>query len=172
MSILAPADGAVVAGSVAVSLSASDDVAVSRVELHVDGLLVATDTTSPYEATWDTTTVTNGSHTLTAVAVDTGGNSATSAAVVVTVTNVDPPAGQFTASATVVTVGTTVTFTDAHTGSHRRVFVFGDGTSRSSRTGTVTHAYTAAGTYAATLETVDVVSGARTTFQLTITVTN
>jgi hypothetical protein len=43
--------------------------------------------TAPYNASWDTTSVGNGTHTLTAVAQDTAGQTATSAAVTVTVNN-------------------------------------------------------------------------------------
>jgi hypothetical protein len=171
-SILSPSDGALVSGSLSVTMSASDDVAVSRVELKVDGGLVATDNTSPYSVTWNTATVANGTYTLTATAVDTSGNATTSEAVSVTVENSGPPAGQFTASATLVTVGTSVTFTDAYTGNQRRIFNFGDGSSQSSRGPSLAHTYTTAGTYVATLTTTDVVTGERATFQLTVTVTN
>src|SRR5206468_3573836 len=45
-----------------------------------------------YSISWDTTAVSNGSHTLTAVARDAAGNTTTSAAVTVTVTNdLTPP---------------------------------------------------------------------------------
>jgi hypothetical protein len=53
--------------------------------------LGAEDTTAPYSATWDTTTVANGSHTLSAVARDAAGNIGTSASVTVTVSNTSPP---------------------------------------------------------------------------------
>src|SRR5207248_10842350 len=52
--------------------------------------LGAADTTAPYSMTWNTTTGSNGSHVLTAVAQDTGGNSTTSATVTVTVSNSAP----------------------------------------------------------------------------------
>src|SRR5207253_7785765 len=45
---------------------------------------------SPYSVSWNTTTATNGSHTLTAVARDAAGNTSTSAAVTVTVNNTPP----------------------------------------------------------------------------------
>src|SRR5262249_29732927 len=55
--------------------------------------LGAEDITSPYSATWDTTTATNGSHTLTAVARDTAGH-VTSSAVTITVANLGPDPSQ------------------------------------------------------------------------------
>src|SRR5204862_1144150 len=56
--------------------------------------------------TWDTTTATNGSHTLTAVARDAAANTTTSAAVTVTVNNTDstPPSVSITAPANGATV--------------------------------------------------------------------
>src|SRR5437660_3263389 len=60
-------------------------------------------TTAPYAVSWNTTTVTNAAHTLTAVARDAAGNTATSAAVSVTVDNAPP-----TASLTAPVAGTTV----------------------------------------------------------------
>lgn len=63
-----------------------------------------------------------------------------------------------------------MTFTDAHTGSHRRLFDFGDGVTRSTKSSSVTHTYTTAGTYIASLETIDLATGLRVTLLLTITV--
>src|SRR5205807_2409671 len=88
VSVTAPAAGATVSGSVTVSASATDDVGVVGVQFKLDGAnLGAEDSTSPYSASWDTTTTSNGSHTLTAVARDAAGNTSTSAAVTVTVAN-------------------------------------------------------------------------------------
>ena len=92
VSMTAPASGATVSGAaVAVSSTASDNVAVVGVQFKLDGVnLNAEDTTSPYSITWDTTTTTNASHSLTAVARDAAGNTTTSAAVTVTVDNSAP----------------------------------------------------------------------------------
>ena len=46
VSITAPADGATVAGSVALAASASDNIGVTSVEFRVDGTLLS-DTTAP-----------------------------------------------------------------------------------------------------------------------------
>lgn len=87
ISVTSPASGSTVSGLVDITASASDNVGVTKVEFYVDGILFATDTTSPYLASWDTTTVSNGSHTLSAKAYDLAGNVGTSAAVTVTVNN-------------------------------------------------------------------------------------
>ncbi len=89
-------------GTVTVTANASDNVGVSGVQFVVDGVaLGAQDTTSPYSQTWNTTTAANGTHTLTAIATDTSGNTATSAPVTITVNNT-----------TADTVAPTVTITD------------------------------------------------------------
>lgn len=86
-SITAPTAGATVSGTVAVSASASDNVGVARVEFYLDGALQATDSVAPYDWSWNSTVATNGSHSLTSKAFDAAGNSTTSAAVGVTVSN-------------------------------------------------------------------------------------
>ena len=86
VAITAPANGATVTGSVAVSANASDNVGVVGVQFKLDGANLGTeDTASPYQIAWNTGTATPGSHTLTAVARDAAGNTTTSAAVNVTV---------------------------------------------------------------------------------------
>ena len=88
VTITSPASGASVGGTITVTASASDDVGVAGVEFRLDGLsLAAEDATAPYASSWNTVSVADGSHTLTAVARDAAGNTATSAPVNVTVTN-------------------------------------------------------------------------------------
>ena len=63
------------------------------VQFRVDGTNVgAADTSSPYSLSLNTTTLTNGTHTLSAVARDAAGNTGTSANVTVTVDNAAPTA--------------------------------------------------------------------------------
>jgi hypothetical protein len=92
VSVSAPAGGATLSGTVNVSASASDNVGVAGVQFTLNGANLGTeDTTSPYSVSWNTTTASNGSHTLRAVARDANGNTTTSAAVVITVSNSGPP---------------------------------------------------------------------------------
>ena len=86
-SITSPAAGATVSATVLVAASASDDRGVVKVEFYLDGALASTDTTAPYEWSWNTTTASNASHSLTAKSHDAAGNIGTSAAVSVTVSN-------------------------------------------------------------------------------------
>jgi chitodextrinase len=85
----APATEATVSGSsVTVSATASDRIGITGVQFKLDSVdLGAEETTSPYSVTWNTSTATNGSHTLTAVARDAAGNTATAPAIIVTVSN-------------------------------------------------------------------------------------
>jgi chitodextrinase len=109
VSITAPAGGAAVSGTVTVAATASDNVGVVGVEFRLDGAtLGAEDTTSPYSVSWTTTTATNGSHTLTAVARDAAGNTTTSSGVAVTVDN-GAPSVAITAPTSGATVSGTVT---------------------------------------------------------------
>src|SRR5205807_10057541 len=93
ISLSAPANNATVSGSsVAVAANASDNVGVAGVQFKLDGAnLGGEDTSSPYSVSWDTTTATNGSHSLTATARDAAGNPGSAAAVSVTVSNAAPP---------------------------------------------------------------------------------
>jgi beta-lactamase superfamily II metal-dependent hydrolase len=86
-SITAPLNGATVNGTTSVTASATDNVGVTKVEFYLDGALKFTDNTSPYAWSWDTTTATNGSHSLTSKAYDAALNVGTSTAVNVTVSN-------------------------------------------------------------------------------------
>jgi cytochrome b involved in lipid metabolism/glutamine amidotransferase PdxT len=109
VTLTAPAAGATVTGTVAVSATASDNVGVIGVQFKLDGVNLSTeDLTSPYSISWVSTTATNGTHSLTAVARDAAGNTTTSAARTVTVTN---------AGGTTDTTAPTVSITAPTTGS-------------------------------------------------------
>lgn len=86
VSITSPANGATVSGTVNVQATASDDTSLSKVEFYVDGVLKASDTATPYSYSIDTSTLTNGSHTLVAKAYDTSNNSSSNSRTV-TVSN-------------------------------------------------------------------------------------
>jgi fibronectin type 3 domain-containing protein len=81
-----PAAGAIVSGTIPFSASASDASGILSVAFQVDGVTKSTVTSAPYTYMWNTGTVPNGSHTLTAVATDIAGNT-TSTPVAVTVAN-------------------------------------------------------------------------------------
>lgn len=101
VSLSNPTAGATVSGLVPVSVSATDDVGVTRTELWANGSLVATDITAPYAFSWDSASVADGSVTLTARAYDAAGNFA-SKAVAVTVANAAQSAEPETSAADTV----------------------------------------------------------------------
>ena len=65
-------------------------------EFFVDGLGLGVDTSSPYTIPWDTTSVSDGSHSITATATDTGGQTATDT-ITVTVDNSAPSTTMYVA---------------------------------------------------------------------------
>jgi fibronectin type 3 domain-containing protein len=88
VTLTAPVDKATVTGMVTLTATASDTSGIAGVQFLLDGSsLGAEDTSAPYSLPWSSTTVANGSHTLAARARDGAGNSATSGAATVTVSN-------------------------------------------------------------------------------------
>ncbi len=84
-----------VSGTVTVTATATDNVGVSSVQLKLDGNNLGNACAgSPCSYSWDTTTATNASHTLSAVALDAANNAGVAPDVTVTVANVvTPPPG-------------------------------------------------------------------------------
>lgn len=85
--ISSPAPNTTVSSLVAVTVSASDNVGVARVELRVNGNTVAIDNSAPFSFSWDSKSVPNGMANLTAVAFDAAGNAGSSTTVAVNVAN-------------------------------------------------------------------------------------
>jgi len=108
VAMTAPLNGVTVSGPITASASASDNVGVAGVQFLLDGApLGAEDTTAPYSITWNTGTVSNGTHTLSARARDASSNTATSSVITVTVANAPdttPPSVSMTAPANGATV--------------------------------------------------------------------
>ena len=87
VSIAAPAAGEV-SGLVPLTANASDNVAVASVQFEVNGAPVSPDLLAfPFTFNWDSTTRSDGTYSVTAVARDAAGNATTSAPVVIAVTN-------------------------------------------------------------------------------------
>ena len=115
VSMTAPANGATVAGTITVSASATDNVSVVGAQFTLDGAnLGAEVTAAPYALSWNTVTASNGAHALTAVARDAAGNTATAAAVSVTVGSTSPLISTVSAS-NVSSSGATITWTTNET---------------------------------------------------------
>ena len=97
VAITSPALGATVSGTITVTASASDKVGVAGVQFLYNGInLGAEDTSAPYSTAANTTTVPDGTYTLTAVARDAAGNRTTSAPVTIAVRNTAPSSTPYT----------------------------------------------------------------------------
>jgi hypothetical protein len=89
-SITSPTSNADVHGAtLSLTANANDVIGVTKTELNVDAVLVATDTSSPYSFTLNTTPYKDGNHALTTTAFDAAGLSTTSSAVTVLFNNGD-----------------------------------------------------------------------------------
>ncbi|WP_119065885.1 Ig-like domain-containing protein [Rubrobacter indicoceani] len=87
---LTPGSG-VQRGMIALGANASDNSgAVSRVEFRVRGQLIATDTSAPYSASFNTSSVSDGSAEIRATAFDASGNSSLPATSTVVIDNTAP----------------------------------------------------------------------------------
>jgi hypothetical protein len=85
--ITSPASGSTVSGTVSVAVTASDNVAVTKVEMWAGSTLVGSKSAAPYNFNWNTSGF-SGAVTLTAKAFDAAGNTGTGS---VTVTVEAPP---------------------------------------------------------------------------------
>jgi len=70
VTIVSPADGTEVSGSVSIEANADDDGGVARVEFLVDGMLRGADASPPYTNVWQSDNAGEGEHTITAIAYD------------------------------------------------------------------------------------------------------
>lgn len=114
VSVTSPTANSSASGTITLAAQASDNVGVAGVHFLVDGNPIgAEDTTSPYQVSLNTTTLTDGSHSITAIARDAAGNSTTSAAVALTVANADTivPAVSITSPAASSTVSGSINLT-------------------------------------------------------------
>jgi hypothetical protein len=91
VTLTAPAAGATVTGTVAVTATAADNVGVASVQFFAGANAIGTATAAPFTINWDTTGTANGAVSLTAKATDAAGNVTTSSAVSVTVSNTAAP---------------------------------------------------------------------------------
>jgi hypothetical protein len=90
VALTAPSAGASLAGTVALSATASDNVAMGGVTFLVDGVAAGSEVAGAgpaYTMNWNTATVTAGAHTFSARARDAANNTTTTAAISATVSN-------------------------------------------------------------------------------------
>lgn len=87
ISLSAPSSGSSANRTVDLTANVTAAAGVTRVEFLVDGTVVGTATTSPYTVAWDTSTVSDGAHSVTARVTDSANTTVTSAAASITVSN-------------------------------------------------------------------------------------
>jgi len=90
VSIISPANGAIIGDTGIIQVSASDDNGILQVDFYVDSLFLGSDYSEPYIWSWDSTTVADGIHTITAKAIDSASQS-NSDTISVKVDNVNNP---------------------------------------------------------------------------------
>jgi hypothetical protein len=107
VAITAPPSGATVSGTSAVTANATDDHGVTSVAFTIDGSSIGTDTNGAdgWSTAWDTTTVADGGHAITATATDTASQTATATRPVTVVNTDDPPVVMVVASPAALTAG-------------------------------------------------------------------
>lgn len=84
VSFVSPTDGEHVKQNVKVNVNATDNVAVTRVELYAENRLVASWSRAPYTVKWKTNKLPKGAHTLISEAYDAAGNRASASITVYT----------------------------------------------------------------------------------------
>jgi polysaccharide biosynthesis protein PslG len=83
VALTSPGSGSTIEGRIRLLATASDDQGVARVEFLLDGRVVGSDTTAPYQLDASVpATLASGPHTVAARAIDTAGQSATAGATV------------------------------------------------------------------------------------------
>jgi N-acetylglucosamine-6-sulfatase len=92
VSLTYPVSGQTISNNITLTANTADNVAVAGVQFKIDGINSGAQVNSaPYALSLDTTTLSDGSHTITAQARDTSNNTAVSAPVTVTVNNRNRP---------------------------------------------------------------------------------
>jgi len=86
VTITSPANGATVSGTVQVQGTAVTSASISKITFSVNGTLIATTASSPFSFSWNTTSQTSGTDTLSVTAYDTIGY-VTTLAIMVNVNN-------------------------------------------------------------------------------------
>ena len=98
-------------GTISLAATATDNIAVTRVDFYVDGSLKGSATGTPYTLSLDSKTLSNAAHSLVVKAYDAAGNSGTSAAKGFTISNPVPDTTAPKASACVTGTAATLTLT-------------------------------------------------------------
>jgi len=74
VTLTSPGNNQTVTGNVSITATASDNVAVEKVEFRINGSLLASDTLAPFTTTWDASSAASGYYVVEAKAFDTSDN--------------------------------------------------------------------------------------------------
>ena len=98
--------------TVTLEASATDNTGISSVQFQIDGSSVgAPVTTTPYEYSWNSASVTNGTHSVTAVVTNVNGQTTTAVPVNIEVSNTNPAGGNLIPNPLMNTASTTTSTT-------------------------------------------------------------
>jgi serine protease len=156
--ITSPSNSATVSGNVNIEVNATDDIGITKIDFYVDSTFIGSDTTKPYSLIWDSTTVGDGLHTISATAFDTASQS-TSDSVNINVENINDPPVADAGSNQSVYVNYVVYFDGSNSYDPDGTIIsyewnYGDGSSTESGV-IVSHVYTTIGNYTVTLTITD-----------------
>jgi peptidoglycan/xylan/chitin deacetylase (PgdA/CDA1 family) len=112
VTLTGPASGSTLAGQVNFSATASSPVGIATVSFQVNGVTVATSTSAPYTATWDSSTAGDGPVTVTAVATDISGLTTTTQGQADVISNAASRGGSLIANGSLETITGTGTTPD------------------------------------------------------------
>jgi len=183
VSLTSPADGASVRGTIGLTADAADNDKVSQVLFYVNGIQVGATSTAPFQTSWDSTTIPDGSVNVVAKAMDASGNQGSSTPLTATVDNnaQDSTAPTTTTSCNGLACSTswyknavslTLAATDPSPGSGVAKIVYTtDGTDPTGSNGTVyTGAFTLAATTTVKYRSYDVAGNAETVRSIVLSV--
>ena len=151
-----PSDGDTLSDVETLTVNATDDVGIDKIEFYCDGKLIGT-ITSGMTYSWDSANVANGTHKLKAIAYDKAGNKAETTEITVTTTNANkaPVANAGKDKTGMETVALTFDASQSTDNGTIKSYAwdFGDGIKSTEKT--TTHTYSTAGTYIVTLTVTD-----------------
>ena len=99
VSLTSPQSGATLNGQVTFSAVVSSAISISEVDFLVDGVVVAKSASSPYTATWDSSTVSDGPVVITARVTGSNGTTSTTPGLPATISNAASRDGNMLANA-------------------------------------------------------------------------
>lgn len=153
---VAPANGDSLTGTEDLTVNATDDVGIDKIEFYVDEKLVGS-IASGMTCSWDSANVANGTHKLKAVAYDKAGNKAETEEISVTTQNANKAPVANAGKDKTGTENVELTFDASQSTDNGAIksfaWDFGDGTKSTEMT--TKHAYSKAGTYTVTLTVAD-----------------